>query len=324
MNSRTATSARVPLVAMAAAFVVATLLLLDVVGGLAYTAIVAALALAGVAVATAVARMGARPAWLRLRVDWLDLLVVLVLYGLVVACFRLAFTVFTQDNVLGLFLSFAAGLLVGVIGPVAYTRWRGRQLASLGLRVGDWRATATLAVVFAAVQFSITLARVESPAPDVWLPLLASALVVGLFESVFFRGFIQNRMEAAFGLVPGVAIAAGLYGLYHVGYGMGLEEMAFLVGLGAVYGVAFRSAGSVLVLWPLLTPAGSLFSQLQSGDVAMPLIAILGFADVIGLMAAAIWYARRHERRALAAGDHPRTPNVTAAAARVGTRRATG
>jgi membrane protease YdiL (CAAX protease family) len=147
------------------------------------------------------------------------------------------------------------------------------------------------------VQFFLTLARAQYPAPEAWLPLLAMALPVGLFEAVFFRGFIQNRLEASFGLLPAVVGAASLYGLYHVGYGMGIGEVAFLAGLGIVYAVAFRVAGSILVLWPLLTPLGSLFNQIQSGDIVMPMESILGFADVMVLMLAAIWFARRHERR---------------------------
>ena len=44
---------------------------------------------------------------------------------------RLAFGVFTTDNVLGLFLSFATGMLLGVVGPVVYQVWvRGRDLQS--------------------------------------------------------------------------------------------------------------------------------------------------------------------------------------------------
>jgi membrane protease YdiL (CAAX protease family) len=172
-------------------------------------------------------------------------------------------------------------------------------------------ATAVLAIVFAGVQFALTLARVEYPALEVWLPLLAMALPVGLFEAVFFRGFVQNRLEASFGLVPAVAVAAGLYGLYHIGYGMGLNEVAFLAGLGIVYAVAFRVAGSILVLWPLLTPLGSLFNQMQGGDIVMPMESILGFADVLVMMVAAIWFARRRERRGAAkpaTGEDARPP----------------
>src|SRR5664280_3706830 len=50
--------------------------------------------------------------------------------------------------------------------------------------------------------------------------------VVGLLPRVR-----AGRLEASLGTVPGVGLAAVLYGAYHVGYGMGGKEMAFLVGL---------------------------------------------------------------------------------------------
>jgi hypothetical protein len=310
-------STRLLLPTLGGVLVVGGLLLLEVVPAPAYALAVAGmglvLALAG-ALLTRTLRI--ELAWLRSRADSADLTAVIGLYLALVAGLWLAFVLFTTDNVLGLFLSFGSTLVVGVAGPVFYTVWvRRRPLASLGLTLGDWRATAALALVFAGVQFSLTLARVQYPAPEAWLPLLAMALPVGLFEAVFFRGFIQNRLEASFGLIPAVAGAASLYGLYHIGYGMGLNEVAFLAGLGIVYAVAFRLAGSILVLWPLLTPLGSLFNQIQSSDIVLPMESILGFADVMVLMLAAIWFARRHERRSgaeQATGGHPRGKGIRA------------
>jgi membrane protease YdiL (CAAX protease family) len=64
-------------------------------------------------------------------------------------------------------------------------------------------------------------------------------VVVGLFEAVFFRGFVQSRLEASFGTVAGVGGGATLYALHHVGYGMDVAGMVFLLGLGVVYGIAY-------------------------------------------------------------------------------------
>jgi hypothetical protein len=56
--------------------------------------------------------------------------------------------------------------------------------------------------------------------------------------------------------------------LYHVGYGMGGEEILSLFGLGVVYAIAYGLTQNLLVLWPLLTPLGYFFAQLEEGDLA--------------------------------------------------------
>jgi CAAX protease family protein len=232
------------------------------------------------------------------RIDVRDLGAVLGIYAGVVGLFSLAFRYFTQERTAGLFVSFAAGLLLGVAGPVVYTVWmRTRPLADLGLSRTEWGRAVALGLVLAGVQFALTLYGYALPAPVDWVPLAALALVVGLFEAVFFRGFVQTRLAASFGTVPGVGAAAALYALYHVGYGMGAREMLFLFGLGVVYAVAYACTPNVLVLWPLLLPMGSFYNNLQGGEITMPWAAILGFVDVFGFMAAVIWLARRHERR---------------------------
>jgi membrane protease YdiL (CAAX protease family) len=163
--------------------------------------------------------------------------------------------------------------------------------------------TAPLALLFASVQFALTLWGYDLPAPVDWVPLLVMALVVGVFETVFFRGFIQIRLEAAYGPVVGIGGAALLYALYHLGYGMGGEELLFLGGLGVVYAVAFAQTRSALVLWPLLTPLGSFFSSVDAGDIELPWASIAGFADVLVAMALAVWVGSRHARRLRAEPD---------------------
>ncbi|HEX5532860.1 MAG TPA: CPBP family intramembrane glutamic endopeptidase [Actinomycetales bacterium] len=247
----------------------------------------------------------------RHRIDTADLIAVGAFYVGVVALFTLAFRVFTQDAVAGLFLSFAGGMLLGVVGPVIYTERRGRSLADLGLTRKNLKPALALGVVLAAVQFSLTLWRYDLPAASEWVPLLALALTVGAFESVFFRGFVQTRLEASLGPVPGIGCAAALYALYHVGYGMGPRDMIFLFGLGVVYAVAYAVVRNILVLWPLLTPLGSFYSNLQGGEIRMPWIAIFGFVDVLALMVTAIWLAARRERRAQRAAL-PQRPHAMA------------
>ena len=120
------------------------------------------------------------------RVDVVDLAAVLGTYAGVVVLFRFAFTVFTTDNVLGLFLCFAAGLLLGVIAPVTYHVWgRRRPLTTLGLSLHDLRPTVVMGLALAAAQFAVTFVGYSMPTPARWVPLLGMSLVVGFFEAVF-------------------------------------------------------------------------------------------------------------------------------------------
>jgi membrane protease YdiL (CAAX protease family) len=276
-------------------FVIAALLMLPALPLVTWGVVVPIVAAATLAVTVPAAR--GLP-WLRQGADAVDLLVIGGLYLAVVGLYRLAFVVFTTHNVLGLFLSFAGGLSLGVVGPVVYTTWiRHRPLRTLGLGIHNLRPTLALAGLFGGVQFVIMFWGYTLPAPVDWVPLLVLSLTVGLFEAVFFRGFVQTRLEANFGIPAGVVGAAVLYSLYHVGYGMTGSEMVFLFGLGVVYAVAYRLVDNILVLWPLLTPIGAFFNNLQAGDIVLPWASLAGFADVLAVMAAIIWLAVRHERR---------------------------
>lgn len=273
------------------AFLIGSLILLDFLDLTIWAIVIAAMAAVLGVILTSSSR------W-RPSVEWRDLMAVGIFYVAVVGLFRLAFTVFTTENVVGLFLTFAGGLLLGVVGPIVYLVWgRKRDLSSLAISRHHLSEALTLGLILSLVQFAVTLWGYDFPEPVDWVPLLVMSLVVGFFEAVFFRGFIQTRLEASFGTGPGVAGAALLYAAYHWGYGMGIEEMWFLFGLGVVYAIAFRLVDNIFVLWPLLTPLGAFFNNVQAGDIDLPWASIAGFGEVGLVMAAAVWLAHLHVRR---------------------------
>jgi membrane protease YdiL (CAAX protease family) len=282
-------------------YLVVSLLLLEVVPALAYPIVVGVAGLVLVAVSARIAPINA-VAWRPVPHDVGRLL---GLYAACVVLFFIAFRVFGVDLVAGLFLSFAGGMLLGVIVPILHVvRVQGRPLADLGLSRRRLPEVLALAVALAVIQSALTLPKVTFGAPETWLPLLAMALTVGFFEAVFFRAYVIAILEPMFGIVPAVAASALLYALYHVGYGMDAEAMVFLFGLGIVYVVAFVVARNVLVVWPLLTPLGGFFVTVRGGEIEMPMVAILGFLDVFGVMLAAVFLANRWMRR------HPRPPTA--------------
>lgn len=219
-----------------------------------------------------------------------DTAVVLASYALVVAALYLAFQVFTTARVAANFITYGViGLAgFGVALPVLYTVVvRRRPLADIGITTRLLVPSLMLGLVLGADTYRHTVASLGLTFSGEHAALLAMTLAVGLFEAVFFRGWLQLRFEAAFGVVPGLLAAATCYSLYHVGYGMDRAEMLFLFGYGLTFGAMFRLTRNVFVLWPFYTPVGSFYSNIRSG-LELPFEATYGFVLVLALMAAAI------------------------------------
>lgn len=219
-----------------------------------------------------------------------DTAVALLSYGLVVAGLYVAFQVFTTDRVAANFITFGPVTLagLGIALPVFYTVLvRRRSLADVGLTTRHLLPSLILGLLLGWDTYSNTLATLDTVWTRQVVPLVVMALAVGLFEAVFFRGWLQLRIEEAFGVVPGVVLGALFYSLYHVGYGMNWKEMLFLFGLGLVFATVFRLTKNVVVLWPFYTPIGGLYSNLTEG-LSMPFEATYGFLLTLGLMFAVI------------------------------------
>lgn len=147
----------------------------------------------------------------------------------------------------------------------------------------DWRDLRAIAVFYVAIVGLYRLAFV----------VFTADVVAGLFFS-FAAGLLLDRAPSA------------------RGYGMGFGDMTFLLGLGVVYAVAYRLVRNGLVLWPLLTPLGSFFANVEAGDIELPWASIMGFVDVAALMVTIIVIAHRHETGS--SKKHRRRPRAEAPA----------
>ena len=141
-----------------------------------------------------------------------------------------------------------------------------------------------------------TISRTQLPPFAPLLPLVALALAIGFFEAVFWRGWVLLRLEDAFGIIPAILLSSILYAAYHIGYGMPLSEIGFLFLIGIMFAVAFRLTKSVFILWPLFQPMGQLVTLTLDG-LSLPIMATLGFVDVLALMTLFIWLAVRYHRK---------------------------
>ncbi len=173
---------------------------------------------------------------------------------------------------------------------------RKRPVSDLGLTRERLALSVILQLAFATLQFIGAYRNLEIPAWDSLLPLVALALAIGFFEAIFWRGWVLLRLEECFGLIPAIAIGSILYSLYHIGYGMPASEMVFLFFIGVMYAVAFRLTKSVFMLWPVFQPMGQLVTLIKDG-LSLPLLASLGFIEVLALMWLLIWLANKYEKK---------------------------
>lgn len=228
-----------------------------------------------------------------------DLVAVGVSWLLVVLSLATATFVVTANNGVAYFLVYA---IVGAAGfgvalPVWWMVWhRKRTIAELGVTTRLLGVSLIIQLALSALQYSQTLGRMSLPDGATLLPLVTLALTIGLFEAIFWRGWVLLRLEDAFGFLPALLVGSTLYALYHLGYGMGWQEMWFLFFVGLAYGAIFRITKNVFILWPLLQPMGQLTTLIKDG-LTLPTIAALGFAEALIVMVVVLGVAWKYTQR---------------------------
>jgi len=218
-----------------------------------------------------------------------DVAAAVVLWLAVVTGLYLAFQVFTTRMVALNFITFGPVTLfgLGVLIPAVFIVKQGKSMLHIGVTLRYALISIIIGLVLSVFQYTFTLANVNLPPMLNLIPLVTMTLTVGLFEAVFFRGFIQLRLEDSFGIIPGIIVASAMYALYHIGYGMSWSEMGFLFFLGLIFATIFRITKNILILWPFFSPMGSLYTNIQEG-LLLPFEATYGFIIVLVLMLATL------------------------------------
>lgn len=131
------------------------------------------------------------------------------------------------------------------------------------------------------------------PDADLLPQLVFNGLI--LWEPFFVYGWLQLRFERAFGMLPGIVLAAACFGAYHLGT-YPLSAVGMLVVIGLIYAVLFRMTKNLLTLWPLVWSVGSSIGTLQGGFYfgwnEIGTYAIILLVQVVAI-AWMIWHRRR-------------------------------
>jgi membrane protease YdiL (CAAX protease family) len=173
---------------------------------------------------------------------------------------------------------------------------RRRPLTDLGLTTRWLGMSLILQLIFAALQYVGTLAKAQLPPFEEFLPLIALALAIGFFEAIFWRGWVLLRLEESFGTIPAILGGSVLYSLYHIGYGMPASELVFLFFIGLMFAIVFRLTKNIFILWPIFQPMGQLVTLVKDG-LELPLLASLGFFEVLIVMLVLVWLAARYQKK---------------------------
>lgn len=194
-----------------------------------------------------------------------------------------------------LFYAFLGAFVFGVGLPLLWmVVIRKRLLADLGITAQHWMRNLILQLAFSILLYAPAYWNTQFPPPQQLIPLVFLAMCVGLFEAIFWRGWVQMRLEESFGVIPGILLASFFYALYHIGYSMPASEIVFLFFIGLMYAVTFRLTKSIFILYPFFQPLGQL-KTLLNDQLTLPLISTLGFAEVwIGILLL-LWLARRYQ-----------------------------
>jgi hypothetical protein len=160
-----------------------------------------------------------------------------------------------------LVLGVLTNLGLNVLFPVWWITWHRREpLSELGITTRHWLRSLLIGAGLAA--FSAFGLRRRAAGTE-WLPHLLFNAVI-LWEPFFVFGWLQLRFDRAFGIVPGVLLAALSFAAYHIGsYPPAMLVVLLIFGL--FYAVVFRLTSNLLILWPLLWSMGSSIGTLMGG-----------------------------------------------------------
>jgi membrane protease YdiL (CAAX protease family) len=162
--------------------------------------------------------------------------------------------------------------LAGILFPLVYILRTGNRFAEFGFTLKRWYIFLPINLVLGALLLLMFLS--ESPIPAdfhvtsavVWKA--AFVIVAVFFELIFFYGFLRTLFEKAFGIVPGIILAALFYSFHHMGF---QPEYGKLLFVGLLYALVYRLGNSALLLYPFFLGVGGTYDVLIQSEAVSPI-----------------------------------------------------
>ena len=186
----------------------------------------------------------------------------------------------------------------GFVVPLGYTLFvEKKPLTELGISGRRWGLMLFVNLLLAGLLAWLFLSDTESiPVFDLTKvkAILYIMLAAGPFEVLFFYGFLLPRFERAFGVLPGILLAALFYSFHHIGFQPEYGKL-FLVGI--MYMVTFRAVRSIWIIYPFFWGVGACWDVLVQFGLDAAEVRWANTFWIVGLFVLAGWVFYRRKKR---------------------------
>ena len=186
----------------------------------------------------------------------------------------------------------------GFVVPLGYTLFVEKNpLTELGINGRRWGLMLLINLLLAVLLAWLFMTETEiMPVVDLMKAraVFYIMLAAGPFEVLFFYGFLQLRFEHAFGVLPGILLAALFYSFHHIGF---QPEYGKLLLVGILYMSIFRAARSIWIIYPFFWGVGACWDVLVQFGLEASAIRWANTFWIVGLFVLAGWIFYRKKKR---------------------------
>lgn len=162
-------------------------------------------------------------------------------------------------------------LLIGFCFPLYYVTAPQRQnLRFMGITTLKLKRSLIISIVLALVLLAVFIKESAAPPGFNYYALCAVVYIfaAGVFEVVFFYGFLRCYFEKAFGVIPAIILTAAFYSLHHAGF---QPEFGKLFWVGVMYTAVFYTTRNLAVVFPFFWAVGALWDVLVNSSAGLAL-----------------------------------------------------
>ena len=213
------------------------------------------------------------------------------LLGFIIIALSMIMPLVSHSITITIFIRDVLMLIGGIFFSIGYIHKKKYQFNDFGLSIKKWHVYLLINLVLGILLLLIFLD--DYPDAKIIFDLKTMRMIIyimlaGIFEVIVFYAFLRKLFEDAFGIIPGIILAAVAYSFHHTGFQPEFQKLIFV---GILYASVFRIRNSALLIYPFFWGVGACFDVLiiseEIGEILYPgirIIIILAFLVLSGLL----------------------------------------